>query len=57
MKKKIVPIAAASLILMVVFIAVNHDHPVLDRILRWVMEYLDSWLDIDWEPIKRWMSV
>ena len=56
MKKKIVPIVIALLILMVVFIAVNHDHPVLDRTLRVVTEYLNNWLDIDWESIKRWMS-
>ncbi len=56
MKKKIFPIVAALIILLVLFIVLNHDNPEFrDKVGR-LIKHLNSWLDIDWESIKRWMS-
>ncbi len=56
MKKKIFPIVAALIILLVLFIVLNHDNPEFrDKVDR-LIKHLNSWLDIDWESIKRWMS-
>jgi len=56
MRKKLFSIVVALLILVILFIVVNYDNSSLGAKLKQVTKYINNWLDIDWESIKRWMS-
>ncbi|MCG6919096.1 MAG: hypothetical protein LJE89_16305 [Deltaproteobacteria bacterium] len=53
MKKKIIPILLAIIILLVLLTLVN---PGLREKINVVLSYLSSWLGIDWGSIKGWRS-
>ena len=53
MKKKIIPILLAILILFVLLALVD---PGLREKINVVLSYLSSWLGIDWGSIKGWRS-
>jgi len=53
MKKKIIPILLAILILFVLLTLIN---PGLREKINMVMGYVSSWLGIDWGPIRGWRS-
>lgn len=53
MKKKIIPILLAILILFVLLALIN---PELRKKINEVLVYVSSWLGIDWGSIKGWRS-
>jgi hypothetical protein len=53
MRKKIVPIVLALVIVFVLLIVVDQG---LREKARVIVEYISSWLGIDWGPTKSWRS-
>jgi hypothetical protein len=53
MKKKIVPILLALVILFVLLTLIN---PGFREKINAVIGYVSSWLGIDWGPIRGWRS-
>ena len=53
MKKKIVPILIALVVLFVMVIVVDSG---FREKVRAIIVHISSWLGIDWGPIRRWKS-
>jgi len=53
MKKKIVPIFLALLILLVLLTVIN---PGFREKIQVVIGYINDWLGLDWGPIRGWRS-
>jgi predicted PurR-regulated permease PerM len=56
MKKNIVPILAALIILAVLFAFIFYENPGFREQLKAIVKHVSSWLKIDWEPLRKWMS-
>jgi hypothetical protein len=53
MQKKIAPILVVLVILFVLLVAVD---PELREKVKAIIAHLNSWLGIDWGPMKRWRT-